>query len=108
MKVYKLKDFKGGWVVGDFLPTLFASKDFEVAVKNYKKDDYEKKHHHKLATEITIIGKGSAEMNNVKYYEGDIIYLEPNDSSNFKALEDVITFVIKFPSIPSDKYVDEE
>ena len=41
MKVSKLSDMEKGWFVGDFFPTLIKTTDVEVAVKNYKKGDYE-------------------------------------------------------------------
>lgn len=76
MKVAKLEDMVKGWFVGNFDPT----NDVEVAVKEYKKGDYEEKHYHKIATEITVIVK----MNTQKV-------IEPNE-----ALEDT---VVKFPGV---------
>ena len=43
MELFKLSDLKGGWFAGNFEPTLYNTSDFEVAVKQYKKGDYEKK-----------------------------------------------------------------
>jgi len=39
MKKYKLKNFTRGWFIGNFKPTLFSTKDFEIAIKQYKKGD---------------------------------------------------------------------
>ena len=108
MKVNKLNDMFKGWVVGNFEPSLFKTDDFEVAVKTYKKGDYEAKHYHKVATEITIISKGRVLMNNELYEEGDIITMEPGESTDFRATNDVITTVIKFPCVKDDKYLDNE
>ena len=105
MKVNKLDDMFRGWVVGNFEPSLFQTDDFEVAVKNYKVGDYEEKHYHKVATEITIIGKGKVEMNGVEYNSGDIITIEPGEATDFKVLEDTITTVIKIPCVKGDKYL---
>ena len=105
MKVNKLDDMFRGWVVGNFEPSLFQTDDFEVAVKNYKLGDYEEKHYHKVATEITIIGKGKVEMNGVEYNSGDIITIEPGEATDFKVLEDTITTVIKIPCVKGDKYL---
>ena len=58
MKVAKLEDMVKGWFVGNFDPTLIKTNDVEVAVKEYKKGDYEEKHYHKIATEITVIVSG--------------------------------------------------
>jgi quercetin dioxygenase-like cupin family protein len=105
MKVSKLIDFFKGWVVGNFEPSLFKTDDFEVAVKSYKKGDYEPKHYHKVATEITIITKGRVVMNFEVYNEGDIIVMEPGEATDFRATNDVTTTVIKFPCVEGDKYL---
>ena len=63
-------------------------------------------HHHKKACEITVIAKGKAKMNDVLYKEGDIIFIKPKKSTNFKALTKVMTVVVKIPSVKGDKYLD--
>ena len=75
MKVAKLKDMVKGWFVGNFDPTLIKTNDVEVAVKEYKKGDYEEKHYHKIATEITVIVSGRVKMNGIEYSKGDIIVI---------------------------------
>ena len=106
MKVAKLEDMVKGWVVGNFDPTLIKTNDVEVAVKMYKKGDYEEKHYHKIATEITVIVSGKVKMNNVEYSKGDIIVIEPNESTDFEALEDTVNTVVKFPGSNNDKYLN--
>jgi quercetin dioxygenase-like cupin family protein len=105
MKVNKLNEFTKGWVVGNFEPTLFQTNDFEVAVKHYECGDYESTHYHKIATEITIIADGMVRMNGEIYTKGDVITIEPGESTDFKALHDTITTVIKFPCVTGDKYL---
>ncbi len=82
MKKDNLKDFFKGWFIGNFSPTLIKTNEVEVAVKRYKAGDSEAAHHHKLATEITVIVSGEVEMNGVKYIEDDIIVIDPNDSTD--------------------------
>jgi len=105
MKIHKLKDMFRGWVVGNFEPSLYKTDDFEVAVKHYVAGDKEERHYHKIATEITIISKGKVLMNGIEYFEGDIIVIEPNEATNFEALQDTITTVIKTPCVKGDKYI---
>lgn len=105
MKLDKLKDMFRGWVVGNFDPSLWKTDDVEVAVKTYKNGDYEEKHYHKIATEITIIGKGRVKMNGVEYVSGDIITIQPNEATDFLVIDDTITTVIKFPCVKDDKYL---
>jgi quercetin dioxygenase-like cupin family protein len=105
MKLHKLKDMFRGWVVGNFEPSLYKTDDVEVAVKNYKAGDKEEKHYHKIATEITIISDGKVLMNGTLYSSGDIITIEPGEATDFQALEDTITTVVKIPCVKDDKYI---
>ena len=106
MKVAKLDDMFKGWFIGNFEPSLCKTNDVEVAVKKYNKGDYEKKHYHKIATEYTLIISGRVRMNNREYQVGDIIIIEPNESTDFECLEDnTINVVVKLPGANNDKYL---
>jgi len=105
MKLQKLKDMFRGWVVGNFEPSLYKTDDVEVAVKNYKAGDKEEKHYHKVATEITIVVSGMVLMNGITYNSGDIITIEPGEATDFEALSDSTTTVIKLPCVKNDKYI---
>ena len=102
----KLDSFTKGWFVGNFNPTLCKTEDVEVAVKHYKKGDNESSHYHKVATEITVICQGSVKMNDQIFSSGDIITIPPLQKTDFHALEDTITCVVKIPGASNDKYVD--
>ena len=104
MKIHALDEFKGGWFVGDFEPNLLCTKDFEVAVKVYSAGDVDKKHMHKVATEITAIVSGRVRMNGKIYEEGTVIVMEPGEATDFEALTDVKNVVVKIPSVKGDKY----
>ena len=104
MKTARLENMVKGWFVGNFDPTLIQTNDVEVAVKEYKKGEYEARHHHKLSTEITVIASGHVRMNGIEYHKGDIIVIPPNDSTDFEVLEDTITTVVKYPGSNNDKY----
>lgn len=107
MKKYRLKDMKRGWFVGDFTPACFKTGAAEVGVKTYKKGERSEAHFHKISTEITAIISGSAEMNGVKYKAGDIIVVEPGETSDFTALDAVTTVVVKLPGTLDDKFPAE-
>lgn len=106
MKVFELNDMTKGWFVGNFTPSAYLTGDVEVAIKKYKSGDYEASHHHKIATEITVIIEGSVKMNGVIYGAGKILVIEPNNSADFMALTEVITAVVKHPGVSNDKYLD--
>ncbi len=106
MNIAKLEDMFKGWFVGNFEPTLLRTNDVEVAVKSYNKGDYEEKHYHKIATELTVIISGRVKMNGVEYGKGDIIVMEPNEATDFECLEDgTQNVVVKIPGANNDKFL---
>ena len=107
MRVDHLSHMVKGWFVGAFEPSLIHTNDVEVAVKEYVKGDFEEKHHHKIATEITVVVSGKILMNEVEYSKGDMIVIEPNESTDFSALEDTVCTVVKFPGASNDKYLGD-
>ena len=104
MKLKNIADMKLGWFVGDFDPTILKTDNFEVAYKVYKAGDKEVKHLHKIATEVTLIASGLVKMNGIEYSSGQIILLEPGEATDFEAIEDTTTVVVKTPSVMNDKY----
>lgn len=106
MKIARIEEMTKGWFIGNFEPSLLKTNAVEVALKKYKKGDYEKAHYHKIATEFTVIVSGKVRMNGKEYIEGDIIVIEPNDSTDFEALEDnTVNVVVKIPGANNDKYL---
>jgi quercetin dioxygenase-like cupin family protein len=105
MKTYRLNDMTKGWFIGDFDPVVLKTDAAEVAVKSYTAGTIEPKHYHKLAPEVTLIVSGEVRMNDAQYGAGDIILIEPGEATDFEALSDVTTVVVKLPSIAGDKYL---
>ena len=105
MELDNLNAMVRGWFVGDFEPNVVKTKDFEVGIKTYKAGDYEEEHFHKIGTEITVILDGEARMKGSVYKHGDIITIPPMESTDFEALTDVKTVVVKIPSARNDKFI---
>ena len=105
MRCEKLDSMVRGWFVGNFTPTLYETNALEAAVKTYQAGDYEAWHYHKIATEITVIVSGEVEMNGSRYQAGDMIVVEPNEGTDFRALTDAVNVVIKIPGANNDKYL---
>lgn len=99
-----IKNFKNGWFIGNFEPTLLKTKDFEIAHHSYKKGFIGEHHTHKIAIEYNYILSGKAIVSSETLGPGDIFIYEPNDISNVIFLEDTELIIIKTPSIPGDKY----
>lgn len=107
MKIAKLSDMTRGWFVGDFSPTLYKTQNCEVAVKTYEEGDYEDKHFHKIATEISVVIYGRVRMFGQEFTKGQIIVVEPGDETDFTALEPSQLCVVKIPGAQNDKYLSE-
>jgi hypothetical protein len=103
---FRLEKFVKGWFVGDFQPTLIPSDAVEVGIKHYRAGDYEASHHHKVATELTVVVSGRVRMSGQEFGAGDILKIAPGGSTDFMALTDAITVVVKMPCVAGDKYLD--
>ena len=108
MNKSKLGDMIGGWFIGNFEPSLLKTNDVEVAVKKYKAGDAEEAHYHKVATEYTVILEGKVRMMGIEYNEGEILTISPMESTDFLALTDVTTVVVKVPGASNDKYITKK
>lgn len=104
MRHFRLEDMVKGWFVGKFSPTALETDACEIAVKYYIAGDHEDEHHHKIATELTLVLKGRVRMLDREWGEGDIIVIDPNTSADFYAITDAINVVVKLPGVLNDKY----
>lgn len=107
MDVFKVKDFKGGWFIGDFDNSVLKTKDFEVGYKSHPKDSNWDKHYHKIATEYNSILSGKCIVMDRVLEQGDIFIIHPMEISKPVFLEDTVILTVKIPSIPGDKYICE-
>lgn len=105
MKKFNLNDMIRGWIIGNFDPSLLKTNEFEIAVKRYKAGEYEETHYHKISTEYTVIVSGIVEMSGVIYNQDDILIIPKMEETDFKAITDVVTVVIKVPFSKNDKYI---
>lgn len=105
MQTVQLSTMTKGWFIGDFNPTLLPTRDVEVAVKHYRAGDAEGAHYHKIAREFTVVVSGLVRMNGRTYEAGAIVVIEPGETTDFCALTDAVTTVVKIPGATHDKYV---
>ncbi len=105
MRTARLEEMTKGWFVGDFTPTLHPTRDVEVAVKHYRAGDAEAAHYHKIAREFTVIVSGTVRMSGRDFKAGDIIVIEPGEATDFQAVTDAVTTVVKIPGAQNDKYL---
>jgi len=104
MNVKNLDEFVKGWFIGPFKPSLLNTDLFECAVKRYSAGDHEAFHTHRVATEFTVILDGKVRMNGNVYERDSVIEIPPGEGTDFEALTDVVTVVVKVPAVIGDKY----
>jgi len=100
------KDFRKGYLIGDFSPSIYTSKDVEIGHARLPKNHQADGHYHKLSTEYNLIIKGSALVEGQVLTDGDIFVYEKGDRANVKYLEETDIVIIKLPSVQNDKYYD--
>lgn len=104
MRVYKLKDMFKGWFIGDFEPSAFRTKEFEVGTTFHPKGSAWEMHYHKKGTEITYLIEGKMRIQDQIVEAGDIFVIPPYEIADPEFLEDCRVIVIKTPSDVEDKY----
>lgn len=108
MEIFNFKDMIGGWFVGDFIPSAYRTKDFEVCYKHHPKGEKWDTHYHKKATEINLLVKGRIKINDIIIEEGSIFVIEPFYTSAPEFLDDCELVVVKTVSDKNDKYLVED
>jgi hypothetical protein len=108
MEVYKFNDMKGGWFIGDFEPTAYKTKNFEVCYKKHFKGERWPTHYHKSGTEINFLISGSMQIQDKTLTNGDIFILYPYEIANPVFLEDCILVIVKTVSDITDKFIIHE
>ena len=103
MIIKRIEDFKRGWFIGNFEPSLLKT-NVEVAVMHKTKGTICPDHYHKHSTEYNVIVTGKLVVNGVTLTDGDIFVLHPYELSISEVLEDTTIVVFRDSSDSTDKY----
>jgi quercetin dioxygenase-like cupin family protein len=106
MKFDNLINYKNGWIVGNFYPSLYNTESNDIGILYIKSGEIGDKHFHKSHIEYNIIISGKVLIYEEIFTKGDIFIYEPLDKSNVIFIEDTILLVIKNPSTKKDKFYD--
>jgi quercetin dioxygenase-like cupin family protein len=104
MNLHRIEDFKGGWFIGDFEPSLFKNSVIEASVKTHKKNEEWPVHYHKKATEFNVVISGSMIIQGKELSAGDVFVLKPYEIADPTFLEDTVIVCIKIPAAKNDKF----
>lgn len=106
MDLYKLDDFIGGWIIGNFDPAILKTEHVEVCLKMNKKGEYIEPHYQEISTEYNIVVNGRMMVNGHELTRGDVFVYNPGEVCYVEILEDSDVVVVKTPSLgDSDKVV---
>jgi len=102
MRIDRIENFTRGWFVGNFEPTIFSTKDFEVGVLFHKKGTLAAHYH--TSIELNYLISGEMTIHGKKLMPGDIFIIEPYEVVDPVIVKDCTLVVVKTPSMPGDKY----
>ena len=100
-----IRDFIGGWFIGDFTPSLHRTRDFEVSLKTHPAGEHWPDHFHLVATEYNVVVSGRVRVGDQEFEDGDIFVVGPGYIMRPEFLEDTKIVCVKVPGEPNDKYV---
>ena len=108
MDVFNIDDFRGGWFIGDFEPSLLRTGDFEVGWKVHRADEGIEPHVHRRATEYNLVAAGVMDVNGHRLTPGMLFVLRPGERVDaVPVTSEVHVVCVKVPSIPGDKELCE-
>ncbi len=101
----RLEDFVGGWIIGDFEPSLLKTDLFEACLKIHYRDEPIDRHYHEKTIEYNTLVSGEMIVNGEHLTPNDVFVLKQGECVHAEVLtEEARVMVIKVPSIPGDKF----
>ena len=107
MRVNNIDEMVGGWFVGDFEPSVYRTKDFEISYKLHHAGEQWEHHFHSIATEYNLLIKGEMTMCETKLTSGDIFTVFPDEVADPVFHTDCEVVCVKVPSVIGDKHIVE-
>lgn len=104
MIIHRIEEFKRGWLIGNFEPSLLRTEEFEVAVLIHEAGKNHPTHFHKIATEYNMVISGEMSVNGHLLVPGDVFIIQPWELSETEFFTDCKVLCVKVPSVPGDKY----
>jgi hypothetical protein len=103
MKIDNIKNYKRGWIIGDFTPALFRTDQFEVAYMHHQPGEYIAPHFQLIATEYNVMISGKMKVNDNIVGPGDIFVFDTYEVADVEVIEETHLICVKTPSLPKDK-----
>jgi quercetin dioxygenase-like cupin family protein len=104
MKKTRIEDYKRGWFIGNFEPSVLKTKEFEVSYMRHAKGEIWDAHYHKESIEYNVLIEGKMIIQGITLVSGDVFVFDKGEIADPVFLEDCKLIVVKVPSIIGDKY----
>ena len=101
--IWEIKDFTRGWFIGNFIPSIIKTTDFEVGLLTHKQNEKWAFHYHQYMIEINILVSGSMKLNEKIIKKNSIFTIYENEIACPDFIEDCKIICIKVPSVVNDK-----
>ena len=102
-KIYNISNYTRGWLIGNFSPAIFKTRQFELGLLTHNKNEKWDYHYHAYMGEINVLLEGNMFINNRQIHKGEIFYIPENQLTCPNFIEDCKILCIKVPSIVGDK-----
>ena len=105
MKIFDPSTMFKGWYIGDFEPSAYRTKEFEVAIMTHKEGEHWDAHYHKKSEEINYLINGKMTINGTLLKAPTIFVIERGEIADPTFITDCTLVVVKTPSAPGDKFI---
>ena len=102
---YKISEMTRGWCIGNFIPAVYRTTDFELGILSHKAGERWPFHIHDQIEEYNYLFKGKMLINGIVFSAGETFYFPKGHLACPLFLEDCIIVCVKVPSIPTDKRI---
>lgn len=103
MKIDHIKNYKRGWIIGNFEPAILKTDQFEVALMHHEPGEYIHPHFQLNAVEYNVMVSGKMLINGHEFTAGDIFVLDAYEVVDARVIEESFIMCVKTPSLPDDK-----
>ena len=105
MKIFDPSNMVRGYFIGDFEPTAYRTKAFEVSLMIHKQGEQWDAHYHTDSDEINYLMEGRMTINGELLEAPTIFVIEKEEVADPEFLTDCKLIVVKTPSAPGDKRI---
>lgn len=101
--IYYPSNYTRGWMIGNFSPAIFKTRQFELGILTHNKNEKWDFHYHSYMGEINLLLEGQMILNNYSINKGQTFYIPENQIACPNFIEDCKVLCIKIPSVVGDK-----